>query len=73
MSVTSPSGENALLSREGFSDPSVLQHLEDLTNEQNMSADCWGSSYPMLIESGVWVLAGAVLWLMTLIFAAKGF
>ncbi|GLO55095.1 hypothetical protein PPUJ20066_11310 [Pseudomonas putida] len=44
----------------------LVRQLTALASEEHTSSDCWRPARPMIIESSVWILMAAILWIGTL-------
>ncbi|HEN8801328.1 TPA: hypothetical protein U8251_003963 [Pseudomonas putida] len=44
----------------------LVRQLNALAEEEHTSSDCWRPARPMIIESTVWILMAAILWIGTL-------
>lgn len=44
----------------------LVRQLNALASEEHTSADCWKPARPMIVESTVWIVVAAVLWVSTL-------
>lgn len=44
----------------------LVRQLTALASEEHTSSDCWRPARPMIIESSVWILTAAILWIGTL-------
>jgi len=44
----------------------LVRQLNALAAEEHTSSDCWRPARPMIIESTVWILMAAILWIGTL-------
>ncbi|AZC17892.1 MULTISPECIES: hypothetical protein [Pseudomonas] len=48
----------------------LVRQLNALATEEHTSSDCWRPARPMIVESTVWILIAAILWLGTLMIVA---
>lgn len=44
----------------------LVRQLSALATEEHTSSDCWKPARPMIVESSVWILIAAILWIGTL-------
>ncbi|WAH55317.1 hypothetical protein LZ023_19895 [Pseudomonas silvicola] len=49
-------------------DQDLVRQLNAILGDQHTASDCWQSANGMLVESCVWLLIAAAIWVVTLVF-----
>lgn len=66
MSKTEVNASSGMMLTSQSLNQDLVRQLTALASEEHTSSDCWRPARPMIIESSVWILTAAILWIGTL-------